>query len=114
MKNRLMTTRRICLASGVATAAAAVTGAALVRQCAVAAEPAPGAGARPNRIAISTYSFWRFLENSRVPIDECILQSVAMWVAAGEVLHQQMGGDEHRDLQSLNRIGMVEVGDGCG
>jgi sugar phosphate isomerase/epimerase len=109
-----MDTRRNFLVTGVAAAAAAVVGEALVPQRAVAAEPAPGAGPRPNRIAISTYSFWRFLENSRVPIDECIRQSAAMGFDAVEILHRQMDGEENGYLQSLKRIAIVEGVDLCG
>src|SRR5258706_1754879 len=109
-----MNTRRNFLASGVTVATAAVVGEALVAKCAVAAEPAPGAGARPNRIAISTYSFWRFLDNSRVPIDECIRQSAAMGFDAVEILHRQMDGEENGYLQSLKRIAIVEGVDLCG
>jgi sugar phosphate isomerase/epimerase len=109
-----MDTRRNFLASGVVAAASAVVGEALVPRCAVAAEPAPGGGARPNRIAISTYSFWRFLDNSRVPIDECIRQSAAMGFDAVEILHRQMDGEENGYLQSLKRISIVEGMDLCG
>jgi sugar phosphate isomerase/epimerase len=109
-----MDTRRNFLVTGVAAAAAAVVGEALVPKFAVAAEPAPGAGVRPNRIAISTYSFWRFLENSRVPIDECIRQSAAMGFDAVEILHRQMDGEENSYLQSLKRIAIVEGVDLCG
>src|SRR6266567_2206794 len=97
-----MDTRRKFLASGVTAAAAA-----MIARPALAAAPAGGGGGRPNRIAISTYSFWRFLENSRVPIDECIRQSAAMGFDAVEILHRQMDGEENGYLQSLKRIAIV-------
>jgi hypothetical protein len=70
----------------------AAVGAAVAARSATGAEPPAGGGTRANRIAISTYSFWRFLENSRVPIDECIRQSAAMGFDAVEILHRQMDG----------------------
>src|SRR6476469_4116256 len=108
-----MDTRRDFLAAGVT---AAVVGAGLMARPAVAAEPNASVGnaARANRIAISTYSFWRFLENSRVPIDECIRQSAAMGFDAVEILHRQMDGEENGYLQSLKRIAITEGVDLCG
>jgi sugar phosphate isomerase/epimerase len=111
-----MDTRRDFLLAGVTGAAAVVAGEVLRAGPALAAEPAGGGGgaARANRIAISTYSFWRFLENSRVPIDECIRQSAAMGFDAVEILHRQMDGEENSYLQSLKRIAIVEGVDLCG
>jgi len=109
-----MNTRRNFLISGVAAAAAM---AGVAGRPAVAAETEGGGGGgavRPNRIAISTYSFWRFLENSRVPIDECIRQSAAMGFDAVEILHRQMDGEENGYLQSLKRIAITEGVDLCG
>src|SRR5437016_9578046 len=77
---------------------------------------------RPNRIATSTYSFWRFLDDSKVKIEDCIHQSAAMGFDAVEILHRQMDGaapgdNTHLDnayLQSLKRIAITEGVDLCG
>jgi len=109
-----MNTRRNFLISGVAAAAAM---AGVAGRPAVAAETEGGGGGgavRPNRIAISTYSFWRFLDNSKVPIEECIRQSAAMGFDAVEILHIQMNGEENAYLQSLKRIAITEGVDLCG
>src|SRR5258708_38613306 len=58
--------------------------------------------ARPNRIAISTYSFWRFMPDSKVSIEDCIRQSAAMGFDAVEILHRQMTGAESRDNPDLD------------
>ncbi|MDB5320120.1 MAG: Xylose isomerase-like barrel [Phycisphaerales bacterium] len=105
-----MDTRRGFLRAGVTAA----VGAAVAARPALGAEPPAGGGTRANRIAISTYSFWRFLENSRVPIDECIRQSAAMGFDAVEILHRQMDGEENAHLQSLKRTAIVEGVDLCG
>ncbi len=41
-------------------------------------------------IAVSTYSFWRFQEGDRLPIEKCIELASAMGFDALEVLHIQM------------------------
>src|SRR5437016_6954284 len=77
---------------------------------------------RPNRIATSTYSFWRFLDDSKVSIEDCIRQSAAMGFDAVEILHRQMTGAAPGDnanldnayLQSLKKIAFTEGIDLCG
>jgi L-ribulose-5-phosphate 3-epimerase len=49
---------------------------------------------RANSIGISTYSFWRFLDDSKVPVEQCIEQSAAMGFDAVEILRMQMDGQE--------------------
>jgi L-ribulose-5-phosphate 3-epimerase len=108
-----MKTRREFLAAGM-IGAAAVGGVMAGRVVGAEGEEAGAGGRRRNRIAISTYSFWRFLENSRVPIEECIRQSAAMGFDAVEILHRQMDGEENAYLQSLKRIAITEGVDLCG
>jgi len=87
-----------------------------------ASTAAKSANPRPNRIGISTYSFWRFKDNSKVPIEDCIRHSAAMGFDAVEILHRQMDGAAPRDnpdldnayLQSLKRIAITEGVDLCG
>lgn len=63
---------------------------------------------RANRIAVSTYSFWRFQEGSRVPVDECIRQAAAMGFDGVEILHRQMDGEDNAYLQGLKRLALLE------
>jgi sugar phosphate isomerase/epimerase len=104
--------RRTFLATSASIAAAAFASAAPLN----AAEPAPQkpTKARGNHIGISTYSFWRFLDNSKVPIDECIRQSAAMGFDAVEILHMQMEGETDSYLQNLKRTALLEGVGLCG
>jgi sugar phosphate isomerase/epimerase len=77
-----------------------------------AAEPA--VVLRGNRIAVSTYSFWRFLPDCKVPIADCIRQAAAMGFDAVEILHRQMEREDHAYLQELKRIALLEGVDLCG
>src|SRR3954451_15185550 len=109
-----MLTRRRFIATSVA-ASAALSSTSRAEE--LIAKPA-----RPNRIAISTYSFWRFLPDNKVKIEDCIRQSAEMGFDAVEILHRQMTGAEVRDnadldnayLQSLKRIAITEGVDLCG
>src|SRR3954451_7861146 len=109
-----MLTRRRFIATSVA-ASAALSSTSRAEE--LIAKPA-----RPNRIAISTYSFWRFLPDNKVKIEDCIRQSAEMGFDAVEILHRQMTGAEVRDnpdldnayLQSLKKIAITEGVDLCG
>jgi sugar phosphate isomerase/epimerase len=113
-----MTTRRHFLGAAAAAAGAAVVG----QGRATAQAPDAPPRVRPNRIGISTYSFWRFLPNSKVKIEDCIRQSAAMGFDGVEILHRQMDGAAPGDntrldnayLQSLKRIAITEGVDLCG
>jgi L-ribulose-5-phosphate 3-epimerase len=105
-----MATRREFLGSAAVAAASTMLAGPVVRgQAAPAA-----AAARPNRIGISTYSFWRFLPDSKVKIEDCIRQSAAMGFDGVEILHRQMDGEDNGYLQSLKRIAITEGVDLCG
>jgi len=106
-----MTTRRQVLAAGLGIGAAALAGGEASR-AAEAAITIPAV--RRNRIGISTYSFWRFLDDSRVKIDECIRQSAAMGFDAVEILHRQMDGEANDYLQGLKKTAILEGVDLCG
>jgi L-ribulose-5-phosphate 3-epimerase len=101
-----MLSRRQMLAGSVAAVAGAGTLSSL------AAESVPPA--RRNRIAVSTYSFWRFLENSKVPVDKCIEHAAAMGFDGVEILHRQMDAEDNATLQSLKQTALREGVDLCG
>ena len=56
-----------------------------------------------NRIATSTYSFWRFNDGTKLPIESCIDMAAAMGFDALEVLHIQMTDESNSYLQRLKR-----------
>ena len=81
---------------------------------AAASSPSPR---RPNPIAISTYSFWRFRDNptDRLSIEQCIDEAARMGFDALEILHIQMFDDESpARLQRLKRQALVNGLDLCG
>lgn len=69
---------------------------------------------RPNPIAVSTYSFWRFNEGSKLPIEDCIEQAGEMGFDGVDVLHIQMTSEDNGYLQNLKRRAMINGLDLCG
>lgn len=97
----------------VATTAAA---SALAPGAALGAAEAPASPIR-NPIAVSTYSFWRFKDDSKLSIERCIDEAARMGFDAVEILHIQM--DDYRDpdpgyVQRLKQRAFVNGLDLCG
>jgi len=69
---------------------------------------------RPNRIAVSTYSFWRFKRNLKLPIEDCIDKAAEMGFDGVEILHVQMEKESNDYLQSLKRRALINGIDLCG
>lgn len=67
-----------------------------------------------NPIAVSTYSFWRFKEDSKLSIERCIDESARMGFDAVEILHIQMEGEENGYLQRLKQQAFVNGVALCG
>jgi sugar phosphate isomerase/epimerase len=105
-------TRRSFLAAS-ALAAAGLAGASSVPAKA-ADVPARPPRVRGNPIAVSTYSFWRFKDDSKIPVEQCIEQSAAMGFDGVEILHRQMGGEENGYLQKLKQTALREGISLCG
>lgn len=110
-----------------ASGAAAVAASASFGAGALAADtpgPAPkaedtsgaaAAGAtRGNPIAVSTYSFWRFKDDSKLPIEKCIEEAARMGFDAVEILHIQMDGEDPGYLQRLKRLAFLNGMSLCG
>lgn len=92
----MMPGRRTFLAT---SAAAAMTVAAPVR----AEQATSGASRRPNRIGVSTYSFFRFGEGTKVPVEDCIDLAGEMGFDGVEILLVQMSREDNDYLQMLKR-----------
>lgn len=58
---------------------------------------------RPNPIAVSTYSYWRFREDSKLSIEQCIDLAAEAGFDAVEVLHIQMTDESPAALQAIKR-----------
>jgi L-ribulose-5-phosphate 3-epimerase len=68
----------------------------------------------PNRIAVSTYSFWRYNDSTKLPILDCIEQAARMGFDGVEILHVQMEDESRGQLQKLKRSAFVNGLDLCG
>jgi L-ribulose-5-phosphate 3-epimerase len=69
---------------------------------------------RPNPIAVSTYSFWRFKRNLKLPIETCIEEAARMGFNGVEILHRQMTSESNDYLQNLKRCALINGIDLCG
>lgn len=92
-------------------AAAIITGGPTV--FAQQATDSPSATSRPNPIAVSTYSFWRFKEDSKLPIEQCIEQAGLMGFDGVDILQVQMESEVNGYLQDLKRRAVVNGLDLC-
>jgi sugar phosphate isomerase/epimerase len=89
-------------AAAAAAATFAVSGATVQAQ---QAAEAPRGGGSP--IAVSTYSFWRFKEDSKLSIEKCIDESARMGFDGVEILHRQMESEQPDYLQRLKQRAFV-------
>lgn len=80
--------------SFLAASALAVASAASPGRAEDAKPQAAGGRKRGNSICVSTYSFWRFLDDSHVPVEQCIEHAAAMGFDGVEILRMQMDGQE--------------------
>lgn len=99
--------RRTFLTGAAASAVPMVGWPAASQGAAQASAAANGQTTRSNPIAVSTYSFWRFRENSKAPIGECIDLAAEMGFDGVDVLHIQMESESNTYLQELKRRAAV-------
>src|SRR5258706_10069413 len=57
----------------------------------------------PNRIGISTYSFWQFQHKDMRDIEKCIDMAADFGFDGVEILHRQMEREDNAYLQTLKR-----------
>ncbi|MFO0911820.1 MAG: sugar phosphate isomerase/epimerase family protein [Pirellulales bacterium] len=69
---------------------------------------------RRNRLAVSSYSYWRFRDDSKLPMARCIELAAEAGFDGFEILHMQMEGEENGYLQQLKRTAFVNGLDLCG
>ncbi|HIM32014.1 MAG: sugar phosphate isomerase/epimerase family protein [Pirellulaceae bacterium] len=69
---------------------------------------------KPNPIAVSTYSFWRYRNDSKLTIEQCIDAAAEMGFDGVEILHVQMEDESNTCLQRLKRRAFVNGLDLCG
>jgi len=100
--------RRTFLGNSIAAAGALVLGAESSKS-AESMEPLR----RPNPIALSTYSFWRFKEGLKLPIDTCIDETARMGFDGVDLLLIQMESEDNAYLQKLKRHALINGLDLC-
>jgi L-ribulose-5-phosphate 3-epimerase len=94
-------------------AVAGIAGLNTVRAATAAAGDEP-AQPRRNRIAVSTYSYWRYDAASKLSIEQCIDLAAEAGFDGVEILHVQMESETNRYLQNLKRRALVNGLDLCG
>jgi L-ribulose-5-phosphate 3-epimerase len=97
-----MITRRHLLTAAASTAIAAAALADKPSKSAVQPVPPPPARV-PNRIGISTYSFWQFQHKDFRDIEKCIDLAAQFGFDGVEILHRQMEKEDNAYLQTLKR-----------
>ena len=88
--------------SFLAASALALTAAATTNGADEAKPAASKASPRPNPIGISTYSFWRFRDDSKLPVEQCIEQAAAIGFEGVELLRMQMDRQERTPVKQDN------------
>jgi sugar phosphate isomerase/epimerase len=68
---------------------------------------------RPNPIALSTYSFWRFKEGLKLPIETCIDETARMGFDGVDLLLIQMEREDNAYLQKIKRHALINGLDLC-
>ena len=63
---------------------------------------------RPNPIGISTYSYWRFNDESKLAIEDCIRHSAGIGFDGVEILQMQMPREDNAYLQMLKNTAHTE------
>jgi sugar phosphate isomerase/epimerase len=77
-------------------------------------DAAPKPQRRPNRIAVSTYSYWRFRKDSKLSIEECIELAANAGFDGVEILEIQMQNKDNASLQRMKQRAFVNGLDLCG
>ncbi len=86
--------------------AAAAAGSAIPFVRAQEPDAAP-ASARPNRIGVSSYSFWGFRREDLRPIDICLEHAARMGFDGFEILQRQLASTERAELMKIKRRAFV-------
>ncbi len=100
--------RRTFLSSSIAAAGAL----ALASDRSSAVAPARKSR-RPNPIAVSTYSFWRFKSGMKMPIEKCIDEAARMGFDGVDLLLYQMESEDNSYLQKIKRHALINGLDLC-
>jgi L-ribulose-5-phosphate 3-epimerase len=108
--------RRTFTGGALAVAASLAPGSASTAADALSEAATTSAPVHPRRnpIGISTYSFWRFRDDSKLSIEQCIDEAARMGFDAVEILHMQMDNEDAGYLQRLKQRAFVNGLSLCG
>ncbi|QDT54702.1 Xylose isomerase-like TIM barrel [Caulifigura coniformis] len=96
------------------TTSMAATAATLLPGPLTVAAEVPETKSRPNRIATSTYSYWRFNNDTKLPIEKCIELAADAGFDGVEVLHIQMTDESNSALMKIKQRAFSLGMDLCG
>jgi sugar phosphate isomerase/epimerase len=106
--------RELLLGGGLAAASAALAPTAALWPATSLAEEAQHAHRTANRIAVSTYSYWRYRDDSKLGIEECIDLAADAGFDGVEILHVQMPEESNSALQRIKQRAFRHGLDLCG
>jgi len=92
---------------------AALAGASAASHAAEKAAESPSQAHRGNPIAVSTYSFWRFKDGLKMPIETCIDEAARLGFDGVDILLMQMDKTDNAYLQTLKRRALINGLDLC-
>jgi L-ribulose-5-phosphate 3-epimerase len=107
MNRRDLMTRTLTFGGLAAMNATSMVFADQNRSAASRVQPANVSHPRPNPIGVSTYSFWRFQDDWKLSIPECISRSADMGFDFVEILEMQMDRKDHAALAAIKRQALV-------
>lgn len=96
------------------TAAGLAAGSALFSPKTLPADDSRKSGERSPRIAVSTYSYWRFRPDTKLSIEECIQLAAESGFDGVEILHIQMTDESNPALQRIKQTAFRNGLDLCG
>jgi L-ribulose-5-phosphate 3-epimerase len=97
----------------VAGSLAALAGAGAPGRAAEKPSASQAKAQRGNPIAVSTYSFWRFKDGLKMPIETCIDEAARLGFDGVDILLMQMEKEDNGYLQQLKRRALVNGLDLC-
>jgi sugar phosphate isomerase/epimerase len=103
----------LCRRDFFAASMAGVAAAALPCSAVSAAEET-SARRQPNSIAVSTYSYWRYRDDSKLGIEDCINLAADAGFDGVEILHVQMEDESNGALQRIKQRAFRHGLDLCG
>jgi len=113
LDRRSMLTASVAASLGIATGGSVIAGDNAAKP-GTAKNETPSTTRRANPIAVSTYSYWRYRDDSKLSILECIDLAAEAGFDAVEILHVQMQDESNATLQQIKQRAFRAGMDLCG